>query len=167
MEKALVESCLANYMHGFMSMESQAEAYNETFRDSEKVKQFKLFLSKNPKVGKHFDKKMKAESSDDELFLPLSEHFNENEVSESGDCVFTGMFELHRKSLSHAYYNHWVLLELEERRMVGKYFFGPYFYKTEDGKNKLFTLKDSFDSFLANVDDWRKEEIYPHDNCTG
>ena len=33
LEKALVESSLANFLHGFMSVESQAEAYNETLID--------------------------------------------------------------------------------------------------------------------------------------
>ena len=167
LEKALVESSLANFLHGFMSVESQAEAYNETFRDTEKVKQFKLFLANNPKVGKHFEKKINVESSDDELHVPMNENFNEKEVSESGNFVFSGMFELHRKSLSQAYYNHWVRLELEERKMVGKYFFGPYNYETEEGTKKLFTYKDSVDCLLADIDNWRKEELYPHDKCTG
>ena len=33
LEKAFLESCLSNLMHGFISMESTAEAYNETFRN--------------------------------------------------------------------------------------------------------------------------------------
>ena len=42
----LVESDMSNFMHGFMSMESAAEAYNETFRHSTAVTQLKEFLYK-------------------------------------------------------------------------------------------------------------------------
>ena len=166
LEKRLVESSLANFLHGFMSVESQAEAFNETFRESEKVAQFKRFLEKNPKVGKHFEKRINAQCSDDEMSVPMNENYNEKEVVDTGDCVFSGMFELHRKSLSQAYYNYWVRLELEERGLIGKYFFGPYFYETE-GSRKIFNYKDSVDCFLEEVENWRKEELYQHDKCTG
>jgi hypothetical protein len=59
LEKSLVESAMSNFMHGFMSMESAAEAYNETFRHCDSVKQFKDFLDKNPFVCNHFNAKRK------------------------------------------------------------------------------------------------------------
>ena len=147
-------------------MESQAEAYNETFRSTEKVVEFKLFLEKNPKVGKHFEKKINSKPADDEYCLPMSDDYNEKDATENGHSIFSGMFEMHRKSVSQAFFNHWVLSELQERKLVGNYFFGPYYYEN-NGSRKLLSYKDSVDNFQSDVDSWRTEEIYPHDNCTG
>ena len=165
-EKMLVEGGMAHFMHGFMSMESQAELYNETFRNSDKVKQFKLFLAMNPNVGKHFDKKIKAKPSDDEFFVPMSEDFNEKDAEEKGHSTYSGMYEMHRKSVSSAFFNYWTLCELRERNLLSKYFFGPYYYE-EDGTRKLCNYKESVDTFQCKVDRWRTDELYPHDECTG
>ena len=165
-EKMLVEGGMARFMHGFMSMESQAEAYNETFRNSDKVKQFKLFLAQNPKVGKHFDIKIKAKPADDEFFAPMSEDYNEKDAEDKGLSIFSGMYEMHRKSVSSAFFNHWTLCELQERNLVGEYFFGPYYYE-QDGTRKLCNYKESVDIFHCKVDRWRTDELYPHDHCTG
>ena len=162
----LVEGGMAHFMHGFMSMESQAEAYNETFRNSDKVEQFKLFLAQNPKVGKHFEKKINAKPADDEYFIPMSDDFNEKDAAEKGLPIFSGMYEMHRKSVSSAFFNHWILSELKERNLVGKYFFGPYYHE-QDGAKKLRNYKESVDMFQCEVDHWRTEELYPHDDCTG
>ena len=59
LEKDFVEYGLSNFMHGFMSMESTAEAYNKAFRSTNSVKLFKAFLSENPTVGNHFNTKIK------------------------------------------------------------------------------------------------------------
>lgn len=158
-EKLFVESGLARFMHGFMSMESQAEAYNETFRNTDNVQEFKKFLEKNPTVGRHFEKKIKAKHDDEYFDESLDE--TDEEVS-----VASGMFELHRKSVSQAFFNQFILSELQERNMVGKYFFGPYYYESEDGQ-KLMTYKKSADNFQSDVDSWRTDEIYQHKNCTG
>ena len=164
-EKLLVERSMASFMHGFMSMEAEAEAYNETFRGSEQVEQIKLFLNKNPNVGKHFEKKIKAKPAEDEYEAPMSDDFNEKEAASKGLQVFSGMHEMHRKSLSAAFYNLSTLLELQERNLVGKYFFGPYHYEV-DGMQKLLNYKESVDNFQRDVDKWRTDELYTHDNCT-
>ena len=39
-------------------MEGQAESYNDLWWDSNKVETFRLFLDKNPSVGRHFDRKI-------------------------------------------------------------------------------------------------------------
>ena len=158
-EKLFVESGLDRFMHGFMSMESQAEAYNQTFRNTEKVKEFKKFLAKNPSVGRHFEKKIKSKASDDE-------YDEDQDATEEEASVASGMFELHRKSVRQSFFNLFMLRELQERNMLGKYFFGPYFYES-NGEQKLMTYKESADNFQADVDSWRTEEIYQHANCTG
>ena len=104
--------------------------------------------------------------NDDEYCLPMSEDFNEKEAVEKGFSVFSGMFELHRKSLSQAFFNHWILKELQERKLVGKYFFGPYYHEN-NGTKQILSYKESVDNFLSDVDSWRTEELYPHNNCTG
>ena len=164
-EKLLVKRNMASFMHGFMSMEAEAEAYNETFRDSERVYQMKLFLSENPDVGKHFDKRIRAKIADDEFEAPMSDEFNEKEAALNGMHVYTGMHEMHRKSAGAAFYNLSILSELQERNLVGKYFFGPY-YQIVDGVKKLFNYRDSVNNFQRDVDRWRTDELYAHDNCT-
>ena len=99
LEKDLVESAMSNFMHGFMSMESAAEAYNETFRNSDSVKLFKEFFNKNPKVGNHFNEKLKENNADEDIDIPLSDHFNEKEAEENGYRVQNGMHELHKNLL--------------------------------------------------------------------
>ena len=73
----------------------------------------------NPNVGKHFDKKIKAKPSDDEFFVPMSEDFNEKDAEEKGHSTYSGMYEMHRKSFSSAFFNFWTLCELRERNLVG------------------------------------------------
>ena len=46
LDRSLVESDMSNFMHGFMSMESVAEAYNETFRHSTAMQNSKNFSRK-------------------------------------------------------------------------------------------------------------------------
>ena len=53
-EKQLIESFMSNFMHGFMSMESTAEAYNEAFRNTISVHLFKEEL-KNYLFGLFID----------------------------------------------------------------------------------------------------------------
>ena len=43
LETNFVEYEMSNFMHGFMSMESTAEAYNEAFRNTNSVKLFNEF----------------------------------------------------------------------------------------------------------------------------
>ena len=57
------------------------------------MQEFKKFLEKNPTVGRHFEKKIKAKHDDEYFDESLDE--TDEEVS-----VASGMFELHRKSVS-------------------------------------------------------------------
>ena len=79
-----------------MSLEGQAESYNDLWWDSKKVEIIRRFLDKNQSVGKHFDKKI-VDIDVDEIQLPFDDDW---EGKESGKGVFTGMHELHRKNLS-------------------------------------------------------------------
>ena len=60
-------------------MEGQAEAFNQTWLNSNEVFLVKLFLAKNPTVGKHFDQKINSTNCDEELEFPQNENSNENE----------------------------------------------------------------------------------------
>ena len=51
-----VKSYSNNLCHVWMSMEGQAESYNQTWLGSKKVGFIKKFLDLNPAVGRHFDK---------------------------------------------------------------------------------------------------------------
>ena len=79
-----------------MSLEGQAESYNDLWWDSKKVEIIRRFLDKNQSVGKHFDKKI-VDIDVDEIQLPFDDDW---EGKESGKGVSTGMHELHRKNLS-------------------------------------------------------------------
>ena len=98
-----MESYLCNLQHCWMSMEGQSESYNDLWWNSHKVEMIRLFLDKNPSVGKHFDKKIAAENLD-EINLPFNDNYNEKESKESGRGIFSGMQELHRKSLSQVWF---------------------------------------------------------------
>ena len=75
LEKAFLESCLSNLMHG-ISMESTAEAYNETFRNSNSSRLFQEFLNKNKDIGNHFNAKMKELDPNEDLDIAANENFN-------------------------------------------------------------------------------------------
>ena len=72
LDRSLVESDMSNFMHGFMSQESVAEAYNETFRHSTAVTQLKEFLEKKPSVGNHFNAKVRETKVGDYVDVPLT-----------------------------------------------------------------------------------------------
>ena len=92
----MIKSYVNNLCHAWMSMEGQAEAFNQTWLNSDEVFLVKLFLANNPKVGKHFDQKMKVTNAEEDLDFPHNENSNESE----GKKIFSGMAEMHRKSLS-------------------------------------------------------------------
>ena len=166
LERQLVENFLSNYHHGWMSQETQAESYNETWRSSTRVQLIKNFLAENPSVGAQFKKKLKSDDSDEDLFEYVDAEGLESEEKVKKKSTFCGMFEIHRKNLAQAYYNLWIYEELLERKMIGKYLLGPY-YRFEDGEKKLFKYKDSVEQFLALVDCLRVNETYSHTSCAG
>ena len=95
-----------------------AEAYNETHRGSLKVELFKQFLVENSKIGRHFQRKPNNEDIiDDDVYDPTEE-----ETSNDNHARNT-MYELHRKNVSKALYNQWILEELKDRKKVGKILF--------------------------------------------
>ena len=98
--RRLVQSYVNNLCHAWMSMEGQAEAYNQTWLSSEEVMMVKLFLAKNPEVGKHFNQKIKTINPEEDLEFPENENCNESESRKKEQPMFTGMAEMHRKSLS-------------------------------------------------------------------
>ena len=51
------------------------------------------------------------------------------------------MHEMHRKNLSAVVFNYWVVEELKERNLMGKFLFGPYYLDKE--KKHTVTFKDS------------------------
>ena len=93
-ERKLMESYLCNLQHCFMSMEGQAESYNDLWWATRKVDIIQRFLNENPAVGKHFDREM-AENHD-EFECPLGEVWGTDRDQGS----FLGMQDLHCKSLS-------------------------------------------------------------------
>ena len=102
LERQLVENFLSNYHHGWMSQETQAESYNETWRSSTRVQLIKNFLAENPSVGAQFKKKLKSDDSDEDLFEYVDEEGLESEEKVKKKSTFCGMFEIHRKNLAQA-----------------------------------------------------------------
>ena len=114
------------------------------------------FLLINSSVGKHFDKVETRGGERDE------------EDSDVIDGRATKMFEMKRKALGQAVRNWCVVAELRERNLLstadstlaeGEYF-GPML---ENGQVTPF--KVSVDLFMDRVDEWRRDELYPH-SCT-
>ena len=137
-------------------MEGQAEAYNQTWLESDNVRLLNLFLKKNPTLGKLFNQRIQTVDLDEDLELSANDNSNEQEGLGHGQTVFSGMAELHRKSLSQAIFNFWIYEELKERKEVSKYLFGPY-YKGD--KEELVTYQKSVELYLAHVEDCRIKEI--------
>ena len=101
---SLVKSYVNNLCHAWMSMEGQAEAFNQTWLNSDEVFLVKLCLAKNPKVGKHFDQKLKSTNLEEDLEFEQNEHCNESDGIKEGKQIFSGMAEMHRKSLPQVSY---------------------------------------------------------------
>ena len=140
-DSLLVKSHMAELQHGWMSAIAKAESYNETFLETAKVESFKLFLKYNPQVGVHFKKKSKGA---------------ENELE---DEDLNKMFEMKRKSLSTVLVRSEIKREVIERGL--DLILGP---KEQNGKN--ISYKDSVNEFMVQVDELRRTEVYPHENCS-
>ena len=153
LDKSLVEYYLALLHHGWVSSEGKCEAYNELHRNTVNVQKMQKFLNKNDKIGRHFNQKINHSDDDNLNFVTESE----------GNSTFNGMHELHQKSLSSAVYNHEVFEELRERDKLAKITFGP---KVNHEKVRI-SNKESMETILQKVDNWRTDEIYEHSVCTG
>ena len=186
LERQLLEYFLSTYHHGWISEESQAEAYNETWRDSKQVQLVKIFLDENPLVGVNFKKKNGPANSDDDLCDRFDDDDGESETFDRDESIrkssFCGMFEVSRKSLAQGYYELWIFEELTERGLLDKYLFGPFYlgmhlrfiswsyfhqFFLDKDKKILLTFKASVELFLAKVDSLRTNELYPHPVCSG
>ena len=148
-----------------MSMEGMSEAYNETWLESDEVKKFNDFLAQNKNVGNHFNKKIKESKNGEEICPSLSDFSNLKTSLKQGKDVFSGMVEMHRKSVSQVVFNFFIHEEIKERKMVGKFLFGPYYL--DDTKKKLFTYRDSVEKLFEDVEEMRVSETYKHRKCSG
>lgn len=133
-----------------------SESYNEAWRESDEVKVFKTFLDNNKNVGNHFNRCFKSESGDQIYFS-----VNKDDI---GDTV-SDMHEMHRKSLSQVIFNYWVREELLNRKIIGKFLFGPYYLNKSE--KIMVTYRESLEIFLETVDSLRIDETYEHHKCSG
>ena len=161
-------------------MEGQAEAYNQTWLSSVEVQLVKLFLAKNPSIGNHFHQKISSVNKAEDLELPENENSNEGDSLRAGQPMFTGMAEMHRKSLSQvmsikillhyhiiffqALFNYWIYEELKECKEITEHLFGPYYKPNTDA---LVTYQESVEMYLAKVEECRIKETYKHIHCSG
>ena len=91
-------------------MDGMSEAYNQTWLSSEQVKLVNTFMRFNANIGKHFNQKLKDSDRDEDLVL--DNDINRKTVDDKEDPqIFSGMAELHRKSLSQALFNYFILKE--------------------------------------------------------
>jgi hypothetical protein len=148
--KMLLKQYISELQHCFTSAEGKAESYNETFRDTDKVLYFTKFQKFNPLVGGHFFRRM---AKDEDNFVDDHEDF-------PADKVVSKMHELGRKSLSQAYFNYQVYNEMVDRNEVDKRTFGPKISQT-NSKERI-SYRKSMDDYMKEIDEIRKEELYPH-----
>ena len=142
-------------------MEGQSESYNQTWLGSKKVGFINKFLSLNPAVGRHFDKR---QLKDNDMIVPNDVCADEDAFGNVENQRLNGMVELSRKSLSSAMLNYWIRGELVERNEVNKFFFGPYYSGL--GKNSYTTYQSTVEQYLYHVESSRISEIYEHKSCT-
>ena len=154
-EEQMIKIFLSNFHHCWMSFEGMSEAYNEAFRQSDCVMMIKNFLVTNQNVGNHFKRSVKGDAADS-----IDPMYVEEEEENLND-----MHEMHRKNLSAVVFNYWVVEELKERNLMGKFLFGPYYLDKE--KKHTVTFKDSVEIFLMKIDELRIDETYEHIKCTG
>ena len=142
-EKLLVKSYTNNLCHAWMSMEGQSEAYNQTWLNSDKTKIFQSFLEQNPNVGNHFNRDALKVNVENDLHI-IGDSETEKQSSEKSST----MFDMSRKNLSHALFNHWIQEEFTERRVINRVFFGPYY---RNGTNTVVTYQETVEGFLVDV----------------
>ena len=158
----LVTSYVNNLCHAWMSTEGMSEAYNQTWLSSDQVKLVNSFLRFNANIGKHFNQKLKDSDRDEDLVLDNDINRKTVDDDKEDQQIFSGMAELHRKSLSQALFNYFVLRALKERKEISKHNFGPYF--SDDGN--LVTYQESVENYLEYVEKCRTGEVYTHNICT-
>lgn len=160
-ERRFLSGYFQHLLHAFLSIEGRTEAFNDHFRDTEKEEYFKAFLAKNPSVGGHF--KSKEEKAGTHSIEDQDEDDEDHDAEDHNREEQRGsMHELQRKALRTAFYSHEVRLELEERQIVNEWTFGPKECEKNDFKKVSFP--DSVSVFMEKVDEWRRGEIYAHED---
>ena len=145
-ENSVILGYWQEFSHGWLSSEGKCEAFNQSHKKTEMTKSIKRFLKYHKNIGKHFDKVEEDEDDPDP----------------AGKA--SRMFEMKRKSLGQAVRNWCVVQELGERKMLNNIEDGEFFGPMVEG-GRTVTFKKSIDYFMERVDDWRRDELYPH-NCT-
>ena len=144
--KILVDSHMAELLHGWMSSIAKTESFNETFWGKRQIAATQQFLKFNPSVANHFRDQAKNDNSPD-----IEDQENEKEERKT-------IFEMKRKSLSRVLLKSEIIKECSERNIVES--FGP---KIVGGEQK--SLNQTMDDFMEKIGELRKSEIYPHPNC--
>ena len=160
-EERFLEGYFEELMHSFVSIEGKAESYNGLFKDTEKTKYFKTFISFNPKTGGHFQTKEEKHSDEaiEDRDYDLLDEVEEDEDEVEGK-LRNSMHELHRKTLQTGFYNHQVKCELQERDQTDEWTFGPK-EDPQDPRRKI-SYSESLERYMTRVDELRREEIYDH-----
>ena len=157
-DNSVISGYWEEFSHGWLSSEGKCEAYNQSHKETEMTKSIKRFLIFHKNIGKHFDK---AEAAS------VPNGGEEGQGEEKGgqeDEKASRMYDMKRKALGQGVRNWCVVQELGERKLLKTVeegeFFGPM---VEYGRTVPF--KESLDHFMERVDDWRRDELYPH-KCT-
>ena len=142
-EESLAKLYSALYLHGWLSAVAMCAAFNWANRDSYFERRTRLFLKMNPGVGKQFSSSDREEEEDQE--------------DKDRSCL---MYQMSRKSLSQNLLNYEMREELRESGELEKVSLGP---KEVGGRRVSF--KESQEQFFEEVDQRRKDTLYPHEEC--
>ena len=145
-EESLAKLYSALYLHGWLSAVAMCAAFNWANRDSYFETKTRLFLKMNPEVGKQFS------SSDRE-----EEEEQDQDEKEETSCL---MYQMSRKSLSKNLLNYEMREELRESNDLEKMSFGP-----KEVAGRRVSFKESQEQFFEEVDQRRKDILYPHQEC--
>ena len=138
--KILVDSHMAELLHGWMGSIAKTESFNETFWGKRQIAAIQRFLKFNPSVANHFRDQAKNDNSPD-----IEGQENEKEERKT-------IFEMKRKSLSRVLLKSEIIKECTERNIVES--FGP---KMVGGEQK--SLNQTMDDFMEKIGELRKSEI--------
>lgn len=161
------------FSHGWLSAETKTEAYNMTFKGTENVASILRYFQMNPNQGGHFDKNDKRARSEEEDNEDegKDEHEDDNmdddEVQNENENIekVSRMHEMKRRKLSEALRVWCVMEELEDRNLLDKLENGELFGPKGEDEERI-SFKESLDDLMVRVDIWRRDELYPHQECT-
>ena len=142
-EESLAKLYSALYLHGWLSAVAMCAAFNWANRDSYFERRTRLFLKMNPGVGKQFSSSDREEEEDQE--------------DKDRSCL---MYQMSRKSLSQNLLNYEMREELRESGELEKVSLGP-----KEVAGRRVSFKESQEQFFEEVDQRRKDTLYPHEEC--